>query len=58
MATIKTFECLRPNENVAHRVAALPYDVYDREEAKVKVAEDELTFLRIDRAETQFPDSV
>ena len=58
MATIKPFECLRPNEHVAHRVAALPYDVYDREEAKAKVAEDELTFLRIDRAETQFPDSV
>ncbi|MCR5521419.1 MAG: DUF1015 family protein [Lachnospiraceae bacterium] len=58
MATIKPFECLRPNETVAHRVAALPYDVYDREEAKAKVAEDELTFLRIDRAETQFPDSV
>ncbi|MCR5829973.1 MAG: DUF1015 family protein [Lachnospiraceae bacterium] len=58
MATIKPFECLRPNEKVAHRVAALPYDVYDREEAKAKVAEDELTFLRIDRAETQFPDSV
>jgi uncharacterized protein (DUF1015 family) len=58
MATIKPFECLRPNEYVAHRVAALPYDVYDREEAKAKVAEDELTFLRIDRAETQFPDSV
>lgn len=58
MATIKPFECLRPNEAVASRVAALPYDVYDREEAKAKVAEDELTFLRIDRAETQFPDSV
>jgi len=58
MATIKPFEALRPNEKVASRVAALPYDVYDREEAKVKCAEDELTFLRIDRAETSFPDSV
>lgn len=58
MATIKPFVCVRPDAKVASRVAALPYDVYNRAEAKVKCAEDELTFLRIDRAETQFPDSV
>lgn len=58
MATVKPFKCVRPAVEVAHRVAALPYDVYNRAEAKEKCAEDELTFLRIDRAETQFPDSV
>lgn len=58
MATVKPFLCVRPEATLAHRVAALPYDVYSRAEAKAKVAEDELTFLRIDRAETQFDDDV
>ena len=56
MAVVKPFQCVRPNESVAHRVAALPYDVYNRAEAKAKCLEDELSFLRIDRPESQFPD--
>lgn len=58
MATIKAFECIRPNEDVADRVAALPYDVYNREEACMEVAREPLSFLAIDRAETQFDSSV
>lgn len=58
MATIKAFECIRPNEDVADRVAALPYDVYNREEACSEVARESLSFLAIDRAETQFDSSV
>lgn len=58
MATIKPFYCIRPAKEYAHRVAALPYDVYNRSEAKVVAAKDELSFLNIDRAETQFPDDV
>lgn len=49
---------VRPDEKVADKVAALPYDVYNRQEAKEAVKDNELSFLRIDRAETQFPDSV
>ena len=58
MATIKAFECIRPNEDVADRVAALPYDVYNREEACMEVEREPLSFLAIDRAETQFDSSV
>lgn len=58
MATIRPFQCLRPNENVVGRVAALPYDVYNRQEAKNEVIKEPLSFLAIDRAETQFEDSV
>jgi len=54
MATVKPFLCVRPNEAVAHRVAALPYDVYNRQEALVEVTREPLSFLKIDRAETQF----
>lgn len=58
MAKIKPFIAVRPDEKVADKVAALPYDVYNRQEAKEAVKGKELSFLRIDRAETQFPDSV
>ncbi|MBR4724598.1 MAG: DUF1015 domain-containing protein [Lachnospiraceae bacterium] len=56
MATVKPFMCVRPDPKVAHRVAALPYDVYSRAEARVKCMEDDLSFLRIDRPESQFPE--
>lgn len=58
MAVIRPFECVRPAEKVADRVAALPYDVYDSKEARVEVEREPLSFLKIDRAETQFDESV
>ncbi len=54
MATIKAFECIRPARDLADKIAALPYDVYNRQEACEKVKGDNYSFLRIDRAETQF----
>lgn len=56
MADIKTFVGIRPNEEKAVRIAALPYDVYNRAEAKKEVGREPLSFLCIDRPETQFPD--
>lgn len=58
MAEIRPFVCVRPAEELASRVAALPYDVYNREEAKEEVQREPLSFLKIDRAETNFDDSV
>ena len=58
MAVIKPFECVRPDVSVADRVAALPYDVYNRQEAVSEVEREPLSFLKIDRAETQFDASV
>ena len=58
MAIVKPFIAVRPKEEYASRVAALPYDVYNREEAKAVAQKEQFSFLRIDRAETQFPDSV
>jgi uncharacterized protein (DUF1015 family) len=54
MATIKPFKCIRPEKNVVSKVAALPYDVYNRDEALEEVLKEPLSFLKIDRAETQF----
>lgn len=58
MADIRPFCCVRPAAEVADRVAALPYDVYNRQEAKEEVQREPLSFLKIDRAETSFEDSV
>lgn len=58
MADIKPFMAVRPAKGLESRIAALPYDVYSRAEAKKKVEGDDLTFLRIDRAETSFDDTV
>ena len=56
MAIVKPFKALRPAVQYAKDVAALPYDVYDREEAKAYVKDKPLSFLNIDRPETQFDD--
>lgn len=58
MAVIRPFQCVRPAADVADRVAALPYDVYNRREAKAEVEREPYSFLKIDRAETSFDDSV
>ena len=58
MADIRPFVSVRPREDVASRVAALPYDVYNRAEAKIEVEREPLSFLAIDRAETSLPDDV
>ncbi len=58
MAEVRPFRCIRPSEEVASQVAALPYDVYNRQEAKAVVEANPRSFLAIDRAETQFPDEV
>ena len=58
MAKVKPFKAIRPKKGLEERIAALPYDVYNREEAKREVEKEPLSFLKIDRAETQFPDDV
>lgn len=58
MASIKAFAGIRPKETLVSRIAALPYDVYSREEAKVQVEKEPYSFLKIDRAETQLGDEV
>lgn len=52
---VKPFAAVRPTASVADQVAALPYDVYDRVEAVAAVDGEPLSFLNIDRPETQFP---
>lgn len=54
MAIIRPFRAYRPAEGLEDKIASLPYDVYNREEACAVVGKNPYSFLAIDRAETQF----
>lgn len=54
MALIRPFAAYRPAAGMESKIAALPYDVYNREEACRVVEENPDSFLEIDRAETGF----
>lgn len=58
MAEIRPFRAIRPAYGLESKIAALPYDVYNRQEAKQAVAGNVHSFLRIDRAETQLSDDI
>ncbi len=51
MAVFKPFKALRPVSEYASRVAALPYDVMNSEEAREMVKGNPYSFLHIDKAE-------
>lgn len=54
MAVVRPFCCIHPARGLESEIAALPYDVYDREEARQAVQGKPLSFLNIDRPETMF----
>ena len=54
MAVVKAFDCIHPAKGLESRIAALPYDVYNRAEARKAVQGKPLSFLNIDRPETMF----
>ena len=58
MAELKPFRAIRPAQGLEDKIAALPYDVYSSAEAREVVKEEPMSFLRIDRAETQLPEGV
>ena len=51
MAIFKAFKAVRPTEEYAHKVAALPYDVMNSEEAREMVKDNPYSFLHVDKAE-------
>ena len=54
MPQMLPFRAYLPAAGLEKRMSALPYDVYDRREARVEALKDPLSFLNIDRPETQF----
>ena len=51
MATIKPFRAFRPTSALAERVAALPYDVMNSQEAREQAKDNPYSFLHVDKAE-------
>jgi len=58
MADIRPFRACRPAPDLTAEIAALPYDVYSREEARAYVKDHPGSFLSIDRAETTLPEEI
>lgn len=58
MAIIKPFRALRPPVHLAEKVAALPYDVMNTEEARGMAAGNHYSFLHISRPEIDLPSEV
>ncbi len=55
MALVHPFRALRPTPAAAARVAAVPYDVVNVEEARALAADNPLSFLHVSRAEIDLP---
>jgi len=55
MAVIHPFRALRPTPSEVARVAAVPYDVVNTEEARALASDNPLSFLRVSRAELELP---
>lgn len=56
MADIRPFQALRPPEDLADRVASVPYDVVNTSEARELAANNPLSFLHVSRPEIDLPD--
>jgi uncharacterized protein (DUF1015 family) len=55
MATLHPFRALRPKSDQAVRVAAVPYDVVNTDEARALASGNPLSFLHVSRAEIDLP---
>lgn len=58
MVKIRAFAALRPADGLADKVAALPYDVMNSDEARQMVQGNPYSFLHIDKAEIDLPAQV
>ena len=58
MADLRPFRALRPAPEAVARVASVPYDVVNRDEARALAAAEPLSFLHVTRSEIDLPDDV
>ena len=56
MALVLPFRAVRPHRQFVSQVAALPYDVMTREEAKIAVQGKPLNFMHVEKSEIDVPD--
>ncbi len=55
MSVFRPFKAVRPKKEYADKVAALPYDVMNSEEARQKVQGKPYSFIHVDKAEVDLP---
>jgi uncharacterized protein (DUF1015 family) len=53
---VRPFPALRPRPDLAHRIAAVPYDVVSTGEARALAAGNPLSFLHVSRPEIDLPE--
>lgn len=58
MAVLKPFKAFRPAPELADKVAALPYDVMNSDEAREMVKGNPFSFLHVDKAEIDLDPSI
>ncbi|MCQ2969148.1 MAG: DUF1015 family protein [Clostridium sp.] len=58
MAIIKPFKAYRPVKEHVKDIAALPYDVMSSKEARTMAKDNKYSFLHVDRAEVNLPESI
>lgn len=56
MSVFRPFSAVRPKKEYASQVAALPYDVMNSEEARIKVKGNPYSFIHVDKAEVDLPE--
>lgn len=56
MSILRPFKALRPTKEYAEKVAALPYDVMNSQEARQMVKDNPYSFLHVDKAEIDLPE--
>jgi uncharacterized protein (DUF1015 family) len=55
MVKIKALHGIRPVKELAAKIAALPYDVMNSDEARALTADDPYSFLHVSKAEIDLP---
>lgn len=58
MAIVKAFKAIRPAAQLANKVAALPYDVMNSDEAREMVKGNPYSFLHVDKPEVDLDPSI
>ena len=55
MTTVRPFRAVRPRPELAGKIAAPPYDVLTSDEARERVKDNPISFLRVNKPEVDFP---
>lgn len=58
MAIIRPFKAIRPIKELGEKIAALPYDVMNSDEARERIKDNPYSFLHVDKAEVDLPEEI